>query len=352
MIVPILTLIILNLSGSQTIAGLFFFYSWFLGVSANIIFYDSALNFASSFWIIIINLLVIYILGFAHGFVLIIASAFVFIYYIEYGIWLNLEELQSTGRPALNMVYVEIVFALAMLGYILWHILENSRKSDDELNKTNEALREQNLLIQSSNEEKTVMLKEIHHRVKNNLQVVTSLLRLQMAEVADPATENKFKESINRVITMAMIHEKLYESPTLTNINIQDYLEELAHDLVNSYELDKHVEIRVNCDVNKLGIKTLVPLALLINELLSNSLKHGLKAINHPLIEVDLINLDRNNFVLRYTDNGTWKEPASSTSLGLELIQSFTEQMEGEVIFKTNPTTYEFKLNKLREDQI
>lgn len=332
-------------------AAVFFIFSWFFGLAANILFFQDAVHFASAFWIIIINMLVVYILGIRYSVVMLVLSVFVYIYYIEHGIWLNLEKLQENRGDLLVITYIEVVLAIFSLGFLMWLILKNAKKSESELKQQNLTLLQQNEIINASNEEKTVMLKEIHHRVKNNLQVITSLLRLQMNELTeDSASETiseKFKESINRIVAMAMIHEKIYQSEQITKINVSNYFEELARDVARTFSNEKESQLQINCTVESIGMQTIVPIALLINELLTNSFKHAFTEIKHPEIAIEIKTSGPNQLSITYQDNGNWKTAIRKNSLGLELIDSFCEQLDGEKTFQTEPTRYTFLLKNI-----
>ena len=329
-----------------TLPAIVFMYIWLFGLSLNLLLFEEALHFATPFWIITINIIVIYILGVYHSIITVSASLVLFVYYIEIGFWENLDRLHAS-RSMLNASYVEIAFAFLTIGYLLWLIIENNGKSDKILNEKNDELTLQNEMIKASNEEKTVMLKEIHHRVKNNLQVVTSLLRLQMEELKSDEAITKFKESINRIVAMAMIHEKMYQSEQINKINIEEYFFSLADDLKRTYGIGSELKVNMNCELENLGMKTMVPLALLLNELISNSCKHAFKNEENPQITIRLIPLENNLFELTYSDNGEWKKVKNENSLGLELIDSFCEQLDGEKYFSTNPTTYKFRISNL-----
>ncbi|MCJ7813450.1 response regulator [bacterium] len=130
--------------------------------------------------------------------------------------------------------------------------------------------------IKASLQEKELLLKEIHHRVKNNLQVITSLLHLQSYHIKDPKTLEMFKESQDRVRSMALVHEKLYRSPDLAKIDFAQYIKSLTHGLYRSYSIDpKQIELKSKVEDVFLSIDMAVPCGLIVNELVSNSLKHG-----------------------------------------------------------------------------
>jgi len=193
------------------------------------------------------------------------------------------------------------------------------------------------------NEEKTVMLKEIHHRVKNNLQVVTSLLRLQANEIEDQKTRFHLTDSVNRVSAMAMIHEKMYQSENLTKIDLKVYLKSLIDDLITSYANKVKINITIESDLNRVEPKSLVPLALIFNELVSNSIKHAFKGRSKGAIVIRTIkNLD-GSIQINYHDDGEWIGPQKEGSFGLEMIETFTEQLDGKMERKIeNGTSYMF----------
>ncbi|RPJ07425.1 MAG: response regulator, partial [Spirochaetaceae bacterium] len=131
-------------------------------------------------------------------------------------------------------------------------------------------------MIKTSLKEKEILLKEIHHRVKNNLQVISSLLNLQSRYILDSHDLMMFKESQNRIRTIAMIHEKLYRSEDFSHINFSEYIQGLASDLFNTFKVDREkIHIEIDVKALALGIDRAVPTGLIINELLSNSLKYA-----------------------------------------------------------------------------
>ncbi|MBL4624114.1 MAG: sensor histidine kinase, partial [Flavobacteriales bacterium] len=213
-------------------------------------------------------------------------------------------------------------------------------------------LNEQNRVVRIQNEEKEVMLKEIHHRVKNNLQVITSLLRLQSYELEGEKGAKEFSESINRVKAMALIHESMYQSSELSNLNIAEYVKTLANYLISTYALQTPIELDIDSNLKSVSSKTLVPLALLFNELISNSIKHAFQDTSSGKIKITISIRDDNQFTVSYSDNGSWKESDRKNSFGTELILLMTEQLEGTQKQNTseNGTSYEFILQDIEDD--
>jgi two-component sensor histidine kinase len=232
--------------------------------------------------------------------------------------------------------------------FLSYQNIKTNQFAQNNLKEAREKLQLQFDTINKQNEEKTMMLKEIHHRVKNNLQVITSLLRLQSRELENEEAISKFQETTNRVIAMSMIHEKMYQSAELSKINIEEYFNSLSYDLLNSYQVAFPIEIKIYCSIQTLGMTPIVPLALIFNELLSNSLKYAFSKNQEAKIDIKLQKMDQNNFVLTYQDNGTWKIPARQDSFGMELIDALTEQLEGKMSFSNKPVTkYVFEFPNL-----
>jgi len=199
------------------------------------------------------------------------------------------------------------------------------------------------------NEEKTVMLKEIHHRVKNNLQVIMSLLRLQASEVNDPKTKFHLTDSVNRVSAMAMIHEKMYQSDTLSKLDLKVYLNSLIDDLIKSYASTTKITVTIETEIDNIDPKSIVPFALIFNELVSNSIKHGFENKEEGTIVIQIKREATDRILMTYFDNGTWKSGNSeSGSFGLEMIETFTEQLDGKLTRSIeNGTKYSFEFHAI-----
>jgi len=200
--------------------------------------------------------------------------------------------------------------------------------------------------IKSSLNEKEILLKEIHHRVKNNMQIISSLLNLQKEYVDDFEAINVLQESQNRVKTMSIIHEKLYQSDDLTHINIKEYIEKLINDLLYSYAVTNVQEI-LDIKEIKMNIETALPCGLIISELVSNSLKYAYphkNSINKLKITLNEIN---GKFELIISDNGVGLPPnfdyKNTESLGLQLVNNLVDQLDGEIELKQNSGT-EFRI--------
>ncbi|NUM51789.1 MAG: tetratricopeptide repeat protein [Flavobacteriales bacterium] len=232
-----------------------------------------------------------------------------------------------------------IVSALAIMSVLLIAILMNRTKLNKKLSL-------QNLQILKQKEEKETLLKEIHHRVKNNLQIVNSLLRLQSNQINDEKITELFEEAQNRIITMALIHEKIYRTENLAQIDFKEYIEALSGNLVKTYNLNKLIKIEKNIEVEHFGIDQLVPIGLILNEMLSNSFKHAFTNILEGRIWISFRINSEKKYELIVGDNGKGLnsiEFENPSSLGLELIKTFTEQLNGCIELNTKKGT-EYKI--------
>ncbi len=198
--------------------------------------------------------------------------------------------------------------------------------------------------IKTSLEEKEVLLKEIHHRVKNNMQIISSLLSLQSRYIKDENHLAIFKESQNRVRSMAMIHEGLYRTQNLARINFEKYIENLMSALFSSYGIDQKV-IKQKMDLNEvlLDIDTAIPCGLILNELVTNSLKHAFPNGKKGEIAVLLSQKDENKLKMIVEDNGKGFPEnidfKNTESLGLQLVNTLVDQLKGEIELERNNGT-------------
>lgn len=190
--------------------------------------------------------------------------------------------------------------------------------------------------IRSSLKEKEMLLAEIHHRVKNNLQVISSLLRLQSRFIEDEAAVSIFKETQNRVRSIAILHEKLYQSDDLAKIKIDEYVKLLAEDLLYFYELDdSKVEMKIDVEEVYLNIETAIPCGLLIDEMVSNSLKYAFKPGENGTITINLHSNQDKKFKLTVSDDGVGMsqdvDPKNSETFGMQLIKYLSNQLKADL---------------------
>lgn len=219
--------------------------------------------------------------------------------------------------------------------------------------------------IKASLEEKELLLREVHHRVKNNLQIISSLLNLQSGYIKDEDDLELFKDSQSRVKSMSFIHEQLYQSSDFTKIEFSEYIQNMVTYLLHYYTVDPAI-VKLNINVKNilLDINTAIPCGLIINELVSNSLKHAFPKFNKNSahfkdtnqkgeIYIDLHSIDTDIFILIISDNGIGLPEGfdfeNVDTLGLQLVKNLVGQLDGSIkLDKINGTKFEITFNKLK----
>ncbi len=189
-------------------------------------------------------------------------------------------------------------------------------------------------MIRYSLHEKDTLLKEIHHRVKNNMQIISSFLALQSISIEDRTTKEHFIESQNRIKSMAMIHEQLYRSGDLSKINFNEYLTLLGEEIKKAYTSDTNkITIQTNAENLYLEIQRAIPCSLIANELISNSIKHAFPDKEEGTISVSFRKEANHSYKLIVSDNGIGFDEdlfqKSHNSLGIQLIKDLTKQLNG-----------------------
>ncbi len=237
-----------------------------------------------------------------------------------------------------------MVTAVAIIGsalFIFYRMKQQMEKKNAELRgelferqcAEKELMASQNNLVKSL-EEKEALIKEIHHRVKNNLQIISSLLYLQEADVKEQKTLEILKESQNRIKSMALIHEQLYGLSDFSRIDFGVYIHDLTSNLFNSYGIDPLcIGLKVKTDPINLDIDTAVPLGLIINELVSNSLKHAFPHGEKGILNIGFHAPSKEKRILTVSDNGiglsTYQNEKKPASLGLRLVKTLVSQLDG-----------------------
>jgi two-component sensor histidine kinase len=277
------------------------------------------------------------------------------------------QQEEKTIRTILNTLFLNLFICLLISIFtftIIKLLIEAYKKQSEKLvsaKKLNITLLQSEITerkkaeeqIKSSLKEKETLLHEIHHRVKNNLAVISSLLNLQMINGNDEKLKEALTDSRNRIQTMATIHETLYQSDNLAAINMDTYLSKLASNIFQSYINSDRISLNVETDDIVIKTKQASSIGLIINELISNSLKHAFPDNQTGEINIRLEQREKDKIELIYADNGmgipekiNWKE---SDSLGLQLIKTLVEaQLGGTIELRTdNGTCFAIKFELL-----
>jgi two-component sensor histidine kinase len=204
-------------------------------------------------------------------------------------------------------------------------------------------VKKQGQLIATQSKNLEMMMKELHHRVKNNLQIVSSLLSLQTYKVQDEGAVSVLRESQQRVQAMSFIHQRLYKKEELTAVNMKEYLTDLAESLLSSYGFDRdHFDLQIKIDREMMDIDKALPIGLIINEMITNSLKYAYRDIQHPSLLISVTE-DTHHMIFVIKDNGigineeAWKQ--KSNSFGKQLIGALCKQMRAKQTLVINEGT-------------
>lgn len=205
--------------------------------------------------------------------------------------------------------------------------------------------------------EKEILIQEIHHRVKNNLQVISSLLDLQSMQIADPHTQELFRQSQDRIKSIALIHQELYQSQNLGNLNFYEYIQNLSHQLIVSYAVHpNNITLDLNIDQISLNLNTAIVCGLIINELISNALKYGCTLDQKGRIWIEFKLKD--NQISLVVGNQAIKSDKpinfyAEKSLGLQLVNALVQQLEGKMeIEQSSNTVFKIQFLHSRPDQL
>lgn len=236
--------------------------------------------------------------------------------------------------------FIGVLVLLVVVFLIFWN--RTLRKHISERKISEKQLLESVSKISQQNEERKVLLQEIHHRVKNNLQFVVSLLKLQGVSNDENKEPFNVHHTIDRIQAIALIHEKIYQSENLSETNVAEYITSLTQTLVENYSVVQFIKFELKIESIHMDIERLVPFGIILNELITNSIKHAFKEMNSGEILIYL-SMTENIVKLKYKDNGKWIPSDRSISFGESLIDIFTEQLSGvSNLSIVNGTEYNF----------
>jgi two-component sensor histidine kinase len=238
-----------------------------------------------------------------------------------------LQENKISQQHKANILYITIASLLAISLFGMYFTIKNIRKK-------RRALLLLNTELDVKNKQNELLLKEIHHRVKNNLEMVKGLIALQSAQLDDPASKEAMLASQNRVQSMGIIHQKLYQGDNLGSIEMKDYFINLGEGILDTFDADDKVKIECAMDNLELDVDTAVPIGLIVNELLTNALKYAFPEDKSGSIEISLAQSTPEILTLKVVDNGVGKimgQAPKGTGFGTQLVKLLTQQLNGEM---------------------
>ena len=248
----------------------------------------------------------------------------------------ELKNLQIAQSNNVKWALISGLFLVSLLAFLAWRLKNIKAKNNIELTSKNQQ-------ISRTLEEKNILLREIHHRVKNNLQVISSLLKLQSQYIEDEGAIKAIAEGRNRVHSMALLHQNLYKEDNLTGVNMKEYFTNLIEGLFDAYNLTaSDIKLQTEIEDLTLDIDTVIPLGLIANELVSNALKHAFDNTENALLIVRLWEKD-GHLIFKVKDNGVgYNRDAVSEgkkSFGQKLIKSLSDKLEADVSVTTESGT-------------
>ncbi len=256
---------------------------------------------------------------------------------------------EVASSPMVKIIYLWFVVIVLFSGITLLQLAKyNTLNSQLEI--ANKEIKDKNEQLEKSLSRIKLLIKEVHHRVKNNMQIISSLLNLQTSDQKDENVINALKISNSRIQSMALVHQKLYGTEDLIHVNIKEYITQLYVYIENSFGLN-NLQITNKITINKsiiFNVDTIGPIGLILNELITNSFKYAFKENTPGEITISIIEISEGRFCLIYTDNGSGIPDNininKSNSLGLELISILTEQLTGKMHYtKTSLSKFEIE---------
>lgn len=236
------------------------------------------------------------------------------------------------ARLERNLAY-GLGLLIIMIAVVIFILYRKKVKITRILHRQQGVINHKNTILSRLVEEKEFLLKEIHHRVKNNLQIVISLLNTQSQYLNDPSAQQAINDSQRRVHSMSLIHQRLYQNDNLSAINMENYVRELIYFLKDSFDAEK-IRFTMNVASVEFDVSQAVPIGLILNETITNAIKYAFSDMQKPHIEISLVQADEEIFCLTIRDNGKGLPDgfniSETSSLGMTLLQGLSSELNGD----------------------
>lgn len=260
---------------------------------------------------------------------------------------INQNNLEIVKQHSIKNVLITCGTILVVVIILVLFQLSKANNRKHLLEIRNKQIGTRNQIINKALVEKDLLIKEVHHRVKNNLQIISSLLKLQSGKSNNEEVKSSLFEAQERINSMALLHQLLYRNNEVTNLSFNNYLSNLIIQISNSFSiLDKNIKIESHIIELELNLDTAIPLGLITNEIISNAYKHAFSAKEGGIISVSLTKIVKNTYQLKISDNGNGLPPnfdlSAIDSLGLDIVFILSEQINAELkIYNNNGANFE-----------
>jgi two-component sensor histidine kinase len=246
-----------------------------------------------------------------------------------------------TDDARAQMFMFNLIFSASAVGFFVYIMIQNNLKESYLYIQRIEERRQSEKMAKEALDEKNILISELHHRVKNNLAIISGLFSLKLNDNLHEEAKNVLLESRNRVRSMALIHNRLYKSDNLSDVNFNEYIQELISEIISSYPtISNSIEVKTNISSVSLNVNAAIPCGLILNELLTNCYKHAFKDREDGEILISFSN-EGNEYIMQVKDNGAGlaADYNKKQSLGVTVIEALTEQLDGKSKFTTNNGT-------------
>lgn len=290
----------------------------------------NVIHYTTPMWMIMHICTVFFVMGSRWGLATLTAHFTILCAYVMTSMNLNIQKTPEFTTWDIVTFTMEFCICGIGIGYVLFTSLKSIQFVETKVKSQNKTLKKQYDIILEQNNQKEMMLQEIHHRVKNNLQIISSLLRIQERNTGP--TEKPFEDSISRVKAMALIHEQFYSTESIEDFKIQKYFSETIKSLLFYYDRNKKYELELNCDDIVLSQENIVPLALIYNEIILGAIKRSAED-KHLFVKIEITEKKPNVLKFCYEDNADWETEKVSKTGGI-IVDAMLEQLEATILKK------------------
>lgn len=293
------------------------------------LFFPFDAHFIEAIYVLLVCLFSYLTLGYVWGAVYLVILAILYILYFNF-FYITVEDFENIieNESVYGNAY-EFIIGMSILIYVMVRHERLNNHAVHLYSLAIEQLKSERNTVKKKNKDTNLLLKEVHSRVKSNLQIVVSLLRLQADDLESEEAKDSFQNAIQRIVTMSIVHQEIFEAQGVEKKGIKNYIESLISNIINTYSTHTEVEYNIDIELDSLHSERTIPLGLILNELITNTIKYAFTNKNEGTINIFISSKENGNFMMTYSDDGQWRENGGESSFGLELIEVFVDQLDG-----------------------